>query len=182
VTSIFDETLLMRPEGLEEQRFSLSRKGGKLSLRAKSPLFEDIFRKLSKGLHSSGSHPLWGVPTYSLSIDPTLENELNYAGCTMRAIDGFWRDNSKAAQQAYGGIMPGYPPYQFNLTFLWAKGLSEGLTFFLRDQIPLSLIEGPSYTFATSLRKGIYTVAKHLAFDFESTVVMQTSTKIGETL
>jgi hypothetical protein len=164
MTSIFDETLLRQPDDLEEQRFSLVRRSGKLVLKARSPLFERVFKALSKDVISQSN--LWNGLLYTCQIDPNIEQLLNSMGCSLKYSDTFWRQ----------GTHFGVPT--FNLTFLMAKGLSEGLAFPIKDNVPLSLIEGPEFIFANTLRKGIYAVAKNFAVDYEVNVQMLTNTKV----
>jgi hypothetical protein len=175
VTSIFDETILSRPEGLKEERFVLSRKNGKISLRVRSPLFEAYFREQSKGALTQTSN-VWGVPLYNVKIDPQVDNDLSLCGVTFYRIRGLWQAINNGPPRLGPG---GAPDILFNVSFLLAKGIEDGLVFNLKDQIPLSLIEGPDFVFANTMRRGLYQITKQFLMDYEATIVMQSDVRLG---
>jgi hypothetical protein len=184
VTSIFDSTVLARPENVAGERFVLSRKNGKIKLKVKSPLFEKYFRDQAKG-EVGGIDPLWGVPLYRVEIDPQVDQELAAFGVSFRSLNRtFWRDLSGPLNKVdrYQPDPPGEHRngltnnILFNISFLLAEGLGEGLEFSLR-QLPLSLIEGPGFIYTTTLRRGLYHVVKQFLMDYEATVVIQSDVK-----
>ena len=194
--NIFDDVSIARPASMGEEKFLLSRKNGKLSLKVKSPLFENLFRDQAKG-EVTGVDPLWGVPLYKVNIDPGVDAELSLWGVSFRMLDRVWADRGNPARaprpRAQNPLraavaqaepeMPqidyyGGPNIQFNISFLLARGLENGMVFPLKDQIPLSLIEGPEFIYVNTLKKGLFHVMKQFLMDYEATIIIQSDVKI----
>ena len=201
MTSFFDETSFVRPLLTSEEKFVLSRKSGKLKLKVKSPLFEDFFRDQSKGIVTDFLDPVWGVPLYKVAIDPQVDDDLGSWGVSFTKVKGIWSDTRRPEGRVPSGAQearrtrtiealvqplqpPEFaysapkPPLQFNISFLLAKGLSEGVEFPLQGHIPLSLIEGPDFLYTNTLRNGLFQVMKQFIMDYEATIVIQSDVKL----
>ncbi|MGH7275284.1 MAG: hypothetical protein ACREIQ_12650, partial [Nitrospiria bacterium] len=144
----------------------LLRKNGKLRLRVKSPLFETFFKEQAKG-EIGPPHRLWGVPLYRTQIDPLIDRELMKFGVGF-GLQGFWQNLAHEGLQA---------PC-FNVSFLMAQGLTEGREFSLKDNIPLSLVEGPEFQYTTKLKQGLYHILQTFLMDYEATLTIQSDVKI----
>lgn len=206
MTTFFDETAFVRPTLSSEEKFVLSRKNGKLRLKVKSPLFEDFFREQSKG-EVGPLDPLWGHRLYKVKIDPQVEQDLSTWGVTFSGVKGLWGGawgEMRVEGSLYGGGEVNAPanitrarplrlnptPWAdtpslgeaqsvlFNVSFLLAQGLGQGLDFDLAGHIPLSLVEGPKFTFTNTLRNGLFQVMKQFIMDFEATIVIQSDVKL----
>lgn len=176
MTSIIDTASFDSNIDTSGERFIFSKKRGKLTLRVKSPLFEEAFKISSGGEISPATDPVWGARPYVLKLDRDAQRRFQEEGIFLAGLDRVWH-------HAIDG-MPNVPTLRretpgivLNFGFLLIPGIKDGMTFPLRDTIPLSLIEGPDYRFTNGLKRGLYTLLKHFVFDYELDIQIKVDQK-----
>jgi hypothetical protein len=156
---------------LRSEKFVLSKKNGKHKLVVKSPLFENYFKEQSKGEITLHSNSLWGVPQYRFQIDPNVQAELLRLGVQFGEMKTFW--------QRRNDVLGGGGPY-FNISFLSCVGLGQGLSFPIKDMVPLSLLEGPDYVFNNNMKRGLYYLVKQFLQEYEASISFTSHTEMGK--
>lgn len=128
---------------------ALKRKQGKLFLQAKSPLIHGVMEGLSGG--NTATDPYFGVDIF-LWKPPSDVSEKFY--------NSFGVTFSPAARALFGHE----PKLWFNLGFLRAVGLRDGVQIPLKEAFPLTLLE--SGAFSSAVRNGVSEFLKEFGGDF----------------
>lgn len=132
---------------------ALKRTSGVPRLYIKSPLLENYFRTISKGMTEKNPDTVFGTTLYRLQMEKTTDAEfVNDAGVLLGNSNQFY------------GTLPNGNVW-FNLAFIRSVGVGEGLHLNIHSMLPTKLIENG--VFAKTIRQGITKLIKEFIVDFD---------------